>query len=89
MANRGIFFVFFNFYAFGRIAVFFLTKNEVGFAQTHKEKYELWFVFIKNGIAGEPFELGNIFVFENGEDFFQNHRFSVEQNDFKLRAKII
>ena len=68
---------------------FILTKNEVGFAQTHKEKYELWFVFIKNGIAGEPFELGNIFVFENGEDFFQNHRFSVEQNDFKLRAKII
>ena len=61
----------------------------MNFAQAHKDHYELWFVFIKNGEPGEPLELGNIFVFDEGEDFFQNHRFSVEQNDFKLRAKIL
>lgn len=68
---------------------FILSRNEMNFAQAHKDQYELWFVFIKNGEPGEPLELGNIFVFDEGEDFFQNHRFSVEQNDFKLRAKIL
>lgn len=67
---------------------FILTKNEFNFAQQHKEQFEIWFVFIKNGEAGKPYELGTIFMFDDDEDFFHNHRFSVEQTDFKLRAKI-
>ncbi len=67
---------------------FILTKNEFNFAQQHKEQYELWFVFIEDGKAGEPYELGTIFVFDDNEDFFHNHRFTVEQTDFKLRAKM-
>lgn len=67
---------------------FILTKNEFNFAQQNKEQFELWFVFIKDGKAGIPLELGTIFVFDENEDFFHNHRFTVEQTDFKLRAKI-
>lgn len=67
---------------------FILTKNEFNFAQLHKEQFELWFVFIKDGAAGTPHELGTIFVFNEDEDFFHNHRFSVEQTDFRLKAKI-
>ena len=58
---------------------FILTKNEFNFAQQNKDQFELWFV---------PLELGTIFVFDENEDFFHNHRFTVEQTDFKLRAKI-
>lgn len=67
---------------------FILTKNEFNFAQQNKEQFELWFVFIKDGEAGKPYELGTIFLFDDNEDFFHNHRFIVEQTDFKLRAKI-
>ena len=67
---------------------FILTKNEFNFAQQHKEQFELWFVFIKDGEAGTPHELGALFVFAEDEDFFHNHRFAVEQTDFRLRAKI-
>lgn len=67
---------------------FILTKNEFNFAQQHKEQYELWFVFINDGEASKPYELGTIFMFDDDEDFFHNHRFTVEQTDFKLRAKI-
>lgn len=67
---------------------FILTKNEFNFAQQHKEQFELWFVFINDGEAGDPYELGKIFMFEDDEDFFHNHRFSVEQTDYKLKAKI-
>lgn len=67
---------------------FILTKNEFYFAQQNKDQFELWFVFIKDGKAGIPLELGTIFVFDENEDFFHNHRFTVEQTDFKLRAKI-
>lgn len=68
---------------------FIMTRNEVDFASAHRDQYELWFVFIKNGEPGDPYELGNIFVFDEGEDFFQNHSFSVEQSDFKLKAKLV
>lgn len=68
---------------------FILTKNEFNFAQSHKEQYELWFVFIKDGKAGTPYELGNIFMFNDGEDFFNNQVFSVEYHQFMLKAKIV
>lgn len=68
---------------------FILTKNEFNFAQSHKEQYELWFVFIKDGKAGTPHELGNIFMFNDGEDFFNNQVFSVEYHQFMLKAKIV
>ncbi len=68
---------------------FNLTKNEFEFADKNKDFYELWFVFIGDDKKPEtPIELGNIMKFENGESFFSNSRFSVEQSEFKIRAKI-
>ena len=73
----------------GKIVEFTLSKNEYEFGDAHKESYELWFVFIEeNGDADNPIRLGNIFVFADDESFFNNPRFSVEQSEFKIRAKI-
>ena len=69
-------------------AEFTLTKNEFDFAEKHKDSYELWFVPIVNDKPQSPIELGNILLFENGENFFNNSRFSVEQSEFKVRAKL-
>lgn len=66
-----------------------LTKNEFCFGQAHKTSYEIWFVMIKDNIPQDIIELGNIFMFKEGEDFFNNSKFSVEQSEYKLRAKII
>lgn len=57
-----------------------LTNNKFDFAEKHKDLYELWFVSIVNDKRQSPIELGNISLFENGENFFNNSRFSVEQS---------
>lgn len=67
---------------------FTLTKKELDFAEENKEIYELWFVPIKNNKPLSPLELGNILKFADGENFLNNSRFSVEQSEFKVRAKI-
>ena len=66
---------------------FALTKNEFDFAEKNKDLYELWLVPIVNEKPQNPIELGNILLFKNGENFFNNSRFSVEQSEFKVRAK--
>ncbi|MDY0278452.1 MAG: DUF3883 domain-containing protein, partial [Acholeplasma sp.] len=69
------------------IIEFKLTKNEFDFAERNKNQYELWFVPIdEQKKPGEPLELGNILLFSNGETFFKNSRFNVEQSEFKIRA---
>lgn len=68
---------------------FKLTKNEFDFAEKNKTAYELWFVFVEDDEPSIPYELGNIMIFENGETFFNNSRFSVEQSEFCVKAKII
>ena len=71
------------------IIEFNLTKNEYEFADKNKDKYEVWFVFVdESKMPKDPIELGNIMLFDNGESFFNNSRFSVEQSEFKIRAKI-
>lgn len=68
---------------------FTLTKNEFDFAEKHKDQFEIWFVPIEgDDKPGTPLELGNILMFTNGENFFKNSRFDVEQSEFKIRAKI-
>lgn len=71
------------------IIEFNLTKNEYEFADKKKDAYELWFVFIdKDNKTHKVIEFGNIMKFENNESFFNNSKFSVEQSEFKIRAKI-
>lgn len=65
---------------------FTMTKNEFSFAKSHPNDYELLFVFIVGGKATSPKNLGNIMIFKDGEDFFHNSNFKVEQSDFKVKA---
>lgn len=68
---------------------FTLTKNEFDFAEKNKDKFEIWFVPITyDGIVEKPLKLGNILLFRDGENFFKNSKFDVEQSEFKIRAKI-
>lgn len=69
---------------------FNLSKNEYEFGDANKERFELWFVPIDDdGKAKNPINLKNIFLFEDGQSFFHNDKFSVEQHEFKIRAKIV
>lgn len=73
----------------GKVVEFTLTKNEYEFGDAHKDTFELWFVFIEDdGIAGDPILLGNIFKFDENESFFNNSKFSVEQSEFKIKARL-
>ncbi|MCR5309250.1 MAG: DUF3883 domain-containing protein [Bacilli bacterium] len=73
----------------GKNVEFDLSRHEYEIGDEHKESYEVWFVFIEeDGEAGNPIRLGNIFMFEDNESFFHNSRFSVEESEFKIRAKI-
>lgn len=68
---------------------FTISKKELEFAQSHKYNYEIWFVFIKDNVPQIPNELGNIFNLSEHEDFFNNSKFTVEQHEYKIKAKII
>jgi hypothetical protein len=68
--------------------VFDITKNEIDFAKDHKENYNIYFVQIKDDIPQKIIDLGCIFNFKDGEDFFSSKSFKVEQKAFTIRATI-
>ena len=72
----------------GKTVEFNLSKNEYEFGDRNKNNYELWFVFVGEEEVA-PKNLGNIFVFNGNESFFHNSKFTVEQSEFKIKAKII
>ena len=65
---------------------FVLTKNELEFANEHKDEYEIWYVRIIDSQPSIPLELGNLLLFSGEETFFNNSKFSVENTEFKIRA---
>ena len=65
---------------------FDLTKNEMEFAEKHVEEYEVWYVHIVNKEPSAPYELGNFLMLDEGETFFNNGKFSVENSAFRIRA---
>ena len=70
---------------------FSLTKNEIDHALLNARNYEIIFVFLddKGKPIGNPKLLGNIFSFEEGENLLNNKRFSIENKDFSIYAKIV
>ena len=71
--------------------VFTLTKNELAFAKANANNYEIIFVFLDEfgKPKGNPKLLGNLFCFRDGEDLLKNSRFSIENKDFTIFAKIV
>lgn len=68
---------------------FNLTKNEFDFGMENKDKFEIWFVSVNEEIKlSKVYNLGQIFIFKDGENFFKNSRFSVESSEFKIRTKV-
>lgn len=67
---------------------FELTKNEYDFANRNKNTFEVIYAKIEGKECVGILKLGNIMLFEDGEDFFNNSHFTVEQSKFTIRAKI-
>jgi hypothetical protein len=66
---------------------FILTKNELEFAEQNPEDYEVWYVRVTNRLPCVPYELGNLLLLGE-ESFFNNCRFSVENSEYRIRARI-
>lgn len=72
----------------GEDIVFYITKGEVAFAETHKENYELYEVvnvFDENN--RRIINLENIFVYSGEETFTNNNKFFVENKDYRIKAE--
>ena len=68
--------------------VFDITKNEIETAKKHKKDYHIYFVQVKDRVPQEIQDLGCIFDFKDGEDFFSSKSFIVEEKTFTIRATI-
>ncbi|OWV09166.1 hypothetical protein B7989_13565 [Fibrobacter sp. UWB5] len=70
--------------------IFSLTNNELAFANAHASNYEIIFVLLddKGKPIGNPKNLGNLFHFKDGEDLLNNEKFSIENKEFTIYAKI-
>ena len=67
---------------------FEISKNEIDKAHLEKEFYKIFFVtHTMNNAQRRILDLGNIFILENGEDFFSNNKFTAIYKNFEIRFK--
>lgn len=72
----------------GEDIIFYITKEEVAFAETHKENYELYVVVnVFDDNKREIINLENIFVYSGEETFTNNNKFFVENKDYRIKAE--
>lgn len=71
--------------------VFYLSDNELKFACDHANVYEVIFVHIgdEGKPIGQPWRLGHLFEFADGEDLLHNERFTIESNNYTITATTI
>ncbi len=68
---------------------FEISKNEIEKALQEKEFYKLLFVTdALDNSKRKINDLGNLFLLENGEDFFANKNFTVISKSFEIRFKL-
>ena len=71
--------------------VFMISDSELRFGCDNAKNYEIVYVVI--GEDGNPIQrpwrLGHIFDFTEGEDLFHNNRFSLESENYRVKAEII
>lgn len=68
---------------------FHISRNEIDFARENKDNYELYYVRIIDSNAVEIVPLKNPFIFELGEDLFNNSKFTVENKEYYISAKLV
>ena len=64
---------------------FTITQNEINKALETQERYMI--VFVSNALDNQNREyinLGNIFLFDEGEDFINNSRFRAVNDEYKI-----
>lgn len=67
---------------------FEITNNEIDKAHQEQQKYKIFFVTqTLDNSKRRIRDLGNIFVLENGEDFFSNRKFKAVYRNFEIRFK--
>ena len=62
---------------------FYISKNELDFALSHTKHYQLWFVHLGEN-ENKIHNLGTIFDFTDGENLFENSKFSIESENYKI-----
>lgn len=73
----------------GDEVIFYITKDEVAFAESHRDSYELIVVLnVLDDKKRRAINLGNIFGYTSEETFSNNGRFIVENKDFRIKAEI-
>jgi len=67
---------------------FEISKNEIDKAHHEKEFYRVFFVTqTMNNSQRRILDLGNLFIFKEGEDFFVNRKFTAIFRNFEIRFK--
>lgn len=68
--------------------VFSLSDNELRFACQNADCYEIIYVVIGDDgkPVGQPWRLGHLFAFVEGEDILHNSRFSIESDNYCISA---
>ena len=67
---------------------FNISRNEINFARNHLDNYELYYVSIRDDEA-VIIPLENLFVFADGEDLFNNSKFTIENKEYYISAKLV
>ena len=67
---------------------FNISRNEINFARNHLDNYELYYVSIWEA-AAVIIPLENLFVFGDGEDLFNNSKFTIENKEYYISAKLV
>ena len=67
---------------------FYLSDNELRFGCAHAGQYEVIYVVVDEDgkPVNKPWRLGHIFDFEEGEDLFNNNRFAIENDGYRIVA---
>lgn len=67
---------------------FEITNNEINKANQEQQNYKIFFVtHTLDNSKRRIRDLGNIFIFEDGEDFFSNRKFKAVYRNFEIRFK--
>ncbi|KYG28211.1 DUF3883 domain-containing protein [Alkalihalobacillus trypoxylicola] len=73
----------------GNEIVFYITKDEVNFAEKHRDSYELYIVVnVFDEETRKIINLDNIFTYSDEETFTNNGKFIVENKDYKIKAEL-
>jgi hypothetical protein len=67
---------------------FYITINELTIAKKNRDTYDVYIVKISNSQVDHIYNVKSIFAFKDGEDVFNNSKFSIREDSFLIKAKL-